>query len=215
MNHEIELDKLEKKAWRTTFDDGLFDIYFGILIVSFGPSISLYDFLPVPLNVLLGPIMIGLGLPFFILSKKYLINPRIGLVKFGRKRKVRKLRTAVVLSVNIVFLLILFLFNLSISGETLNLPYNIVVLLEGLLFLTTPLCLVAYFLQFTRLYVYALLLGCGLFLADISSIVVPIPFNFLFTYLLLGGTIIIVGITYLIRFVRKYQLPQEEMNRDG
>lgn len=139
MNHEIGLEELEKKVWRINFDDGIFDIYFGILIVSFGPSLSFYEILPFPLNVLLGPILIGLGFTFYILSKKYLIKPRLGNVKFGRKRKVRKLKTVVVLSINIVFLLILLLFNLSISGEDLNLPYNIVVLLEGLLFLTAPL----------------------------------------------------------------------------
>ena len=32
---------------------------------------------------------------------------------------------------------------------------------------------------------------------------------------LLGGIIVIIGITYLIRFLRKYQLPQEEINKDG
>lgn len=154
--------------------------------------------------------MIGFGLAFFILSKKYLIKPRIGFVKFGRKRKVRKMRTVLVLSVNVVLLLILFLFNLSDYGGSLNLPYNIVFLLEGLLFLTAPLCFVAYFLQYTRLYVYALLLGCGFFLADISSLILPIPFNFLFSYLLLGGIIIIIGTIYLIRFLKKYPLPKGE-----
>ena len=159
--------------------------------------------------------MIGFGLAFFILSKKYLIKPRIGIVKFGRKRKVRKLRTMVVLSVNVVLLLILFLFNQSNNEGIFNIPYNVVFLLEGLLFLTLPLCLVAYFIQFTRLYVYALLLGSAPFLADISSLIVPIPFNFLFSYLLLGGIIMIVGITYLIRFIRKYQLPKGEIKKDG
>jgi hypothetical protein len=172
---------------------------------------SLYEFLPVPLNVLLGPILIGFGLAFFILSKKYLIKPRIGVVKFGPKRKVRKRRTMLVLSVNVVLLLILFLFNLSNVGGSINFPY----LLEGLLFLTLPLCFVAYFLQYTRLYIYALLLGSGFFLADILSLIVPIPFNFLFIYLLFGGIIIIVGIIYLIRFIRKYQLPKEEIKKDG
>jgi len=211
MNHEIELDKLEKKAWRTTFDDGIFDIYFGILIASFGPSIGLHEILPVPLNILLGPFLIGFGLAFFILSKRYLIKPRIGLVKFGRKRKVRKRRTMVVLSVNVVLLLILFLFNQSRIGDRIFLPY----LIEGLLFLTLPVCLVAYFLQYTRLYIYGILLGLGLFLADVSSLIVPIPFNFLFSYLLLGGTIIVIGMIFLIRFVKKYQLPQKEINLDG
>ncbi|NVM44535.1 MAG: hypothetical protein HWN79_06440 [Candidatus Lokiarchaeota archaeon] len=208
MNHEIGLEEIEKKAWRTTFDDGIFDIYFGILIASFAPSISLTEILPFPLNVLLGPIMLGFGLAFFILSKKYLIKPRIGAVKFGRKRKIKKLRTMVVLSVSVVLLLILFLFNLSNNEGNFNLPY----LLEGLLFLTVPLCFVAYFLQFTRLYVYAVILGSGFFLADISSLIIPIPFNFLFSYLSLGGIIMLVGITYLIRFMKKYPLPEEAKN---
>jgi len=154
--------------------------------------------------------LIGFGLVFFILSKKYLIKPRIGVVKFGHKRKVRKLKTVVILSVNMVILLILFLFNLSDNEIIVNLPYSIRFLLEGLLFLTIPLCFVAYFLQFTRLYVYALFLGSGFFLADISALVVPIPLNFLFLYLFLGGIIIIIGMIYLIRFLRKYPLPKEE-----
>ena len=187
------------------------DIYFGILIASFGPSISLTEILPVPLNVLLGPLMIGFGLAFFMLSKKFLIKPRIGVVKFGRKRKVGKRRTMVVLLINIVILLILFLLKVSDIGGSFSLPF----LLEGYLFLTVPLCFVAYFLKFSRLYIYGFLLGSGFFLADISSFIIPIPYNFLFTYLMLGGIIVIIGITYLIRFLRKYQLPQEEINKDG
>ena len=154
--------------------------------------------------------MIGFGLAFFILSKKYLIKPRFGVVKFGRKRKVRKLKIVVILSANVVFLLILFLFNLSGNEVFVNLPHSITFLLEGLLFLAVPLCLMAYFLQYNRLYVYALLLGGGFFLADLTALFVPIPFNFLFTYLLIGGLIIIVGIIYLIRFLKKYPLPKEE-----
>ena len=200
---------MENKAWKTYFDDGVFDIYFGILIASFGPSIAFYDFLPIPLNMLLGPLLIGFGLVFFILSKKYVIKPRIGVVKYGRKRRVRKWKTVIVLSVNIVFLLILFLLNLLISRGEIDLPYNLIVLFEGLLFLTLPLCFVAYFLQLTRLYFYALLLGCGFFLADMSSLVISIPFNFFFIYLMLGTIIIIVGIIFFIRFIRKYPLPKK------
>ena len=130
-------------------------------------------------------------------------------MKFGRKRKVRKLKTMIILSVNLVFLLILFLLN-STTGGSINLPY----LLEGFLFLTLPLCFVAYFIQFNRLYIYAVILGCTFFIADVSSIFIPIPFNFLFAYLLLGGILIIIGIVYLIKFLKKYQLPQEEIKTD-
>jgi len=155
--------------------------------------------------------MIGLGVAFFILSKKYLIKPRIGTVKFGRKRKVRKLKTMVILSVNVVLLLILFIYDLSNPEGSFTLPY----LLEGLLFLTLPLWFVAYFIQFNRLYYYAVVLGCTFFIGDISSFIIPIPFNFLFSYFLLGGILIIIGITYLIKFLRKYPLPHEETNKDA
>jgi len=155
--------------------------------------------------------VIGIGLAFFILSKKYLIKPRIGTVKFGRKRKVRKLKIVIILSVNVVVLLILYIFNLINPEGSFTLPY----LLEGLLFLTLPLCFVAYFIQFNRLYFYAVVFGCTFFLADISSVIIPIPFNFLFSYFILGGILIIIGLTYLIRFLRKYPLPQEEISRDA
>ncbi|MFX1448788.1 MAG: hypothetical protein ACFFCG_11750 [Promethearchaeota archaeon] len=120
------------------------------------------------------------------------------------------MKSVIVLSINIVFLLILFLLNLLISGGEIDLPYNLIVLVEGLLFLTLPLCFVAYFLQFMRLYFYGLLLGCGFFLADISSQIISIPFNFLLIYLMFGVIIITVGFIFLIRFIRKYQLPEKE-----
>lgn len=209
INNEIGLDELEKKAWTSTFDDGLFDIYFGILIASFGPNITFYGILPEPLNILIGPILIGLGFAIFILGKKYLVKPRIGTVKFGRKRKVRKLKTLIILSINVVFLLIIYLLSLS-TGGSIILPY----LIEGLIFLTLPLCFVAYFIQFNRLYIYAVVLGCAFFIADVSSIFIPIPWNFFFVYFLLGGILIIIGTFYLIKFLKKYQLPREEIKED-
>ncbi len=211
MSNNIELKVLEKKAWRTTFDDGIFDIYMGILIISFGPSISFYDYLPFPINMLIGPIIIGLGLAFFILSKKYLIQPRIGIVKFGRKRKVRKLKTLIIISINVVLLFVIFLFNLSGIFQYLMIPPFLYTLFAELLFLTLPLCLVAYFLQYNRLYFIAILMGISFSLAEASSIFIPIPFNFFVTYLLIGGLIIGMGLFYFIRFLHRYPLTKREV----
>jgi hypothetical protein len=211
LSNNIELKVLEKKAWRTTFDDGIFDIYMGILIISFGPSISFYDYLPFPMNILIGPIIIGIGLAFFILSKKYLIQPRIGFVKFGRKRKARKLKTMIIISINVVLLLAIFLLNLSGIFQHLMIPPFLYILFAELLFLTLPLCLVAYFLQYNRLYFIAILMGISFSLAEASSIFIPIPFNFLVTYLLIGGLIIVIGLFYLIRFLHRYPLTKREV----
>ncbi|MFW9949585.1 MAG: hypothetical protein ACFFKA_05615 [Candidatus Thorarchaeota archaeon] len=214
MSNNIELKDLEKKAWRTTFDDGIFDIYMGILIISFGPSISFYDYLPVPINILIGPIIIGLGLAFFILSKKYLIQPRIGFVKFGRKRKARKIKTMIIISINVVLLFAIFLFSLSGILQDLMIPPFLYVLFAELLFLTLPLCLVAYFLQYNRLYFIAILMGVSFSIADSASIFIPIPYNFFFTYLVIGGLIIGMGMFYLIRFLRKYPKIKQEMAKN-
>ncbi|NHJ22933.1 MAG: hypothetical protein EAX89_00040 [Candidatus Lokiarchaeota archaeon] len=211
MSNNIELKVLEKKAWRTTFDDGIFDIYMGILIISIGFGISFYDYLPFPINILIGPIIIGLGLAFFILSKKYLIQPRIGIVKFGRKRKVRKLKTMIIISINVVFLFTIFLLNLSGIFQYLMIPPFLYTLFTELLVLTLPLCLVAYFLQYNRLYFIAILMGISFSLADASSIFIPIPFNFLITYLLIGGLIIGMGLFYFIRFLHRYPLTKREV----
>ncbi|MFX0011897.1 MAG: hypothetical protein ACFE9R_16395, partial [Candidatus Hermodarchaeota archaeon] len=116
----------------------------GILIISFGPSISFYDSLPTPINILIGPIIIGIGLAFFILTKKYLIQPRIGFVKFSRKRKIRKRRTVIIISINVILLFTIFLLNLSGIFRVLMIPSFLYTLFMELLFLTLPLCLVAY-----------------------------------------------------------------------
>ncbi|GAG81078.1 unnamed protein product, partial [marine sediment metagenome] len=206
---------------------------------------ALHEFLPDPLNILIGPIMIGLGLAFFILSKKYLIKPRIGTVKFGRKRKVRKLKTIVVLSVNVVVtifswdigaMLILFLgkkfittprmgfvkfgqirkkrnkflalflglmvvftvitFILTLLGMfQLQLPGFLVMLLIGLLFITLPFSILAYYLQLKRLFLYALLGGLGLFISELLLPIFGAPFHDIITF---GGIGLVITITGLI-----------------
>ena len=163
----------------------------------------------------MGPIIIGLGVLFFILSKKFIIQPRLGFVKFGHKRKTRKLRTVLVLVLNMIILFILFLFNLTGLGTGSNFPAEIQYLIEGLLFITLPLCFVAYFLQYPRLYLSALIMGLGFFLADLSSILIPLPFNFLFTYLAIGLCIITIGFVYFVRFLIKNPKSEKRLVQNG
>jgi hypothetical protein len=212
ITEDEDLKKLEKKAWRSTFDDGIFDIYFGILIISFGPSITFYEYLPQPLNFLIGPLIIGFGLAFFILIKKFIVQPRTGFVKFGRNRKTRKLKTAIVLAINMILLLILYILNLTDFGGIFNITNDFSFLIEGLLFIALPLCFVAYFLQYNRLYITAVLMGSAFYIANLLSYIIPRPFNFLTTYLTIGGIIIIIGLVYFIRFLKLNPLSKEETN---
>ena len=52
----FNLKEIERKAYRSTFDDGLYDIGWGLLLLGFGMSSLLKDLgFPKPLDLLLMP----------------------------------------------------------------------------------------------------------------------------------------------------------------
>ena len=58
-------------------------------------------------------------------------------------------------------------------------------------------------MQFPRLFLYGLLIGFGLSLAEILE--------YSLTIFLIGFIILIVGLTYLIKFLRRYPIPEREL----
>ena len=207
----IDLKEIEKKSWRSTFEDGILDIYFGILVLGIGMGMTLSSILPNPLDKFIPFIFIGIGLFFFLTAKKYITQPRLGVVKFGLKRKGRKLKTLIMLSINFIVLLILFLIRFINPELSLNFPGYLEGLIMGLLFITTPICFAAYFIQYSRFYFIGLLVGLSFFLSDLFSIFIPEPFDTLIVFSIVSGAIIAMGIISLIKFIRKYPLHKEEM----
>ena len=122
MTENLDLKEIEKKTWRSFFEDGIFEIYMGTLHVGVGIAWSFIDVAPFSIYNLFGIMLIVFGFLFFILGKRFITYPRVGKIKFGRKRKVRKLKTIIVLSVNLVILLIFYLIGL-LFGLFLALMY--------------------------------------------------------------------------------------------
>ncbi|MFX1325387.1 MAG: hypothetical protein ACFE8N_10550 [Promethearchaeota archaeon] len=212
MSDNFDLEEIEKKAWRSTLEDGIFEIYFGILHLSLTLGIVLDEVLPSPYNIVLTFSVIGLGLIFFLFAKKYISQPRLGKVKFGRKRIARKAKTIAVLVINFLALLVIYLIGVLNPEFRINLPGYLYGLIVGLLFFTLPLCFVAYFLQFNRLYLIAILLGLSFFLDEIFALLlIPEPFDSLIAFSLISVSILSIGIVVLIRFLRKYPLQKEEI----
>ncbi|MFX1387816.1 MAG: hypothetical protein ACFE9M_11420 [Promethearchaeota archaeon] len=211
ITEKIDLKEIEKKTWRSILEDGILDIYFGVLVLGIGMGITLSDILPNPLDKILPFIFIGSGLVFFLTAKKYITQPRLGKVKFGFKRKGRKLKTLIVLSINFIILLILYLIRFINLGLILEFPGFLDGLIIGLLFITVPLYFAAYFLQYPRLYFTALLAGLSFFLSDIFSIFIPEPFDALIAFSIVSCSIIFIGIAFLFKFIRKYPLSKEEI----
>ena len=211
MTEHIDIEKLEKKAWKSTFQDGFWDIYIGLIISGIGFSwLGGFFGLPETVNVLVTVFSWDIGAMLVLfLGKKYITQPRMGFVKFGVKRKKRKKFLALFLGVMVAFTVITFTFTL-LGLFQLQLPGYLVMLLIGLLSITLPFSILAYFLQLWRLYLYALLGGLGLFISELLLPIIGAPYNDVIPFGVIGLVITIAGLTILVKFLKKYSLKGDE-----
>jgi hypothetical protein len=209
MTENIDLKDLEKRAWRSTFQDGLWDIYFGLLFSGMGiytiPQLfGLDDTLSLIMILMIWDFSL---VPLLVIGKKLITIPRMGFVKFGRKRVVKKVKLAIFL-LFMVGLNVIFLF-LPFSGLNIRLNAFTTMLIIGILFITVPICVVAYFLQFERLYLIAIMGGLGLSLAELLRPIVGSPLHSIITFGIVGGIITVWGIVILSRFLKEYPSPKK------
>jgi len=78
------LAELERSAWRSTFDDGLFDLLLGsMLLLNWLGNV-------VPNNRLVYPLFFAL-VGAYVVAKRRVILPRAGVVRFAAPRRQRKI----------------------------------------------------------------------------------------------------------------------------
>jgi len=219
MSTPFDLRQIEKKAYRTTFEDGLLDINIGGVLASFG----LLNAIPEDGSSTI--LRIGLFLAALIIStlvyqlgKRYITEPRMGRVTFGPRRQRRKSTLAIVLGVIVglqalVVLLSILLWNnpglAAQLGITPSSPNNerLLVSVIAALFVGPPITLIAYFSDFQR----------GYFIAVLLSIVVfsMVWFDKMWLLLIAAVLVLIPGVILFIRFLRKYPNPPAEMPHVG
>ena len=83
-------------------------------------------------------------------------------------------------------------------------------LLIGLLFITLPFSLLAYFLQLKRLYLYAILGGFGLFTSELLQPIIGAPYHDIIPFGGMGLVITITGLIIFFKFLQKYSLKEDE-----
>ncbi|MBU0953215.1 MAG: hypothetical protein KKA90_02205 [Nanoarchaeota archaeon] len=185
MANPIDLKALEHKAWTTYFQDGLWDLFFGIMVLSMGLR-GLTDNPVFTMGVML-------ALVVAIFGKRYITIPRIGVVKFGPARKAKQRRIAAAL---IISLLVLVGFLLPEYW----LPLAVVPLSPLIaLWLAVFFAILAHALEFPRLYLYGLLFAGSEFVWGVYGL----PFGPL-AHVLSGTLIIVIGIGVLLRFLHQY-----------
>lgn len=211
MNEPINLKGLEKKAWRSTYQDGIWDIYFGLLffgiaLAPFGENLGISSELGIMLILIL---WYSIAVIFLMLGKKYITIPRIGYVKFGARRKKVKKALLGLLIFNIFLALLFLIIDVGGIFTLFNIEGLVRPLIIGLLLITTPLSILAYFLQYYRLYPYALSFGLSFFFSELLYPLVGEPLDLFISQGLVGIVILIIGLIYFIQFLLKYPLSQK------
>ena len=199
---QLDLKQIERKAFRSTYEDGLWDIYYGLIVV----CMSIFIYRPEtgysPMNIFLSTLMITLSYALFWAAKKYITVPRMGQVRFGPERKQKAKRLAIILGVFVLFQVVLVgLTALGWLNNTLT-KFDaglLVVALIGSSIVGTSMIVVAYYSDFPRGYYIAIMMALAVFLMIYTN--QPI-------YAILIGTLIIIpGVVLLVRFLKKYPRP--------
>ena len=213
MSTQLDLKELERKAFRSTYQDGLWDLYFGLIVI----CMSIFIYRPAtgysPVNIVLAMSAMAAAYSLFWAGKKFITLPRMGQVKFGEARKRRKLTLVVILGavvlVQVGFVLFqVFAWLTPNVGESLNSfllerrLMDLAVATIGALFIGPSMMLIAYFIDFPRGYYIAIMIALAVFLMIyLNQPVYPI---------IIGALIALPGLVLFVRFLQKYPLRQEE-----
>ncbi|MEJ2597685.1 MAG: hypothetical protein P8Z00_05090 [Anaerolineales bacterium] len=144
MSHQISLKEAERKVFRATYNDGLWDIFLGCFFLMFAIapylSSSLGDFL----STLVFLPFWGLVYLVIWLLRKYVVTPRVGSVKYGRARKTKLVKFSVVM---LIVNVIAFILGLIAAMNFGRIPGQMFTVIFGLILLI-GFSIAAYFLDF-------------------------------------------------------------------
>ena len=186
MEQNIDLNKLERKAWTSYFQDGLLDFFIGFMLISSAIR-TLTD------NVWT-TFLIFIGMGVMMLGKRYITLPRMGLVKFGQVRNVKRVKLVAVIGIAVIITFILFVSPTSIIDSPKILTSLGMAIMIALIFGA-----MGYYLDYYRLIIYGLMFATGELLWGLFGIPVG-PYALLIS----GCVILLIGIFSLIQFIKKY-----------
>ena len=209
MTEKINLKEIEKKSYRFIFKDGIYDIMFGILLISFalapiireyiGLSYILFLIIPAPL--------------IFTLAKKYITTPRIGIVKFGKKRQASYKKIVIISTILVSITVVLLLMTITniFPGTFGNMLNGYAVPLIIGISTIFGMGVFAYIRDFPHLWIYGLIIGLGIIVAELLYKIVGTPLDGIITFGIPGLIILFYGLVILYRFLKKYPLLTEEI----
>jgi hypothetical protein len=218
MSDTLDLKTIEKKAFRSVHQDGLWDIVIGGIVLSYSALAYSTDSEAFPL-LRFGLFLVGLCVFELIFwgGKKYVTIPRLGLVKFGPRRKRRMLTMTIVLGAIVLVQVVILVGSIlawrnpgwaaSLGLVSSNPDFErLLVAFIGAMFVGPSMVMIAYFNEFMRGYYIAVILSLAVF----SLIWFGQPI-----YLVISALIIMIpGVVLFVRFLHAYPLPPAEVSHD-
>lgn len=217
MSQDLDLKTIERKAFRSVHQDGLWDIYLGGLLL----VLSLFFAIPesgAGELTYMGLALLGVLVVFaiFQLGKKYITVPRMGQVKFGPARQKRKITLAWIMGFFVLVTLAIFLYTLYVwnvkdaRGLGLNLDISlerVVVASIAALIVGVSTFVISYFKEFVRGYYIAVLMAGGFFFTLVLDTTTPM--------IAAGAIILLPGLVLFAKFLREHPLPPREASHDN
>ncbi|MBN1213894.1 MAG: hypothetical protein JXA99_00475 [Candidatus Lokiarchaeota archaeon] len=198
ISEKIDLKEIERKAFLIQYEDGLLEILFGIVFF-----ISNLQFEWGYMGNIIRLIIQIVFIISFILLKKKISEPRIGRVKYGLYRNIKKIKISMILLIYVFFFIIMsYQLKVIFSDYVIELFMIMVVLPLGL-------CIFSYFTEYKRGYLIALLVEMNYFLALLLFLAkIPEPLNLIISSIIVTPMIITIGIITFNKFLKKYRLPK-------
>jgi MFS family permease len=198
MSQNINLKEIERKSWTSYFQDGFWDIFMGLLMLGTGLNI-LFD------ETVWYIAIFALALLILIVGRRLITFPRVGRVKFGPERRIKQQRVFIVLGISLIV-------GLAVSFTPLSgvEPSKIIMASVVGVWVTLIFSLVAYFMDFRRLYAYGLLFAISMALAIALDDLIPT-----ILFLVSGAIALLVGLVVLISLMRKYPKTADALPSEG
>lgn len=218
MTNLSDLKAVEKKAFKATFEDGVWDLYLGVLLL----PLVIFPLVHYALNAhltwaVLSTMLIYMpGFAGFRWLKNHVTLPRLGMIKPGpaRQKKLHILRiTLVVAGLSAVALVLVTIFasvfaQIVVFGISLQtVIFGIPLVLWKFTFLAIlGAWLASWLLDFPRLLLYGILFGIAIPVDSVYFIESGwMPLTSLSVLLAIA-----TGLAHLVRFLKRYPLPQME-----
>lgn len=198
MTSDVDLKKIRQKVYMTFFQDGIWDIFLGLFLLGWGFSI-MYDVAYLP-GVWTG------GMYFTIWGiKKWLTYPRVGYVRFSETSR-QKIKTRFIILLTGVLLLGVIAGLVMGTGNRPDwLSDYFALFFNGMLALIV--CIIAYWAGVRRFYFHALLVFLGAVVHQWLDV------KWEYGFIGSGGIILVIGLGFLIDFLRRYpKVKREEVN---